>query len=593
MSGNKNLFFSALLAAFMGGPAARAAEFEVLDRFSVDGYAVLRSSADIPGGVFSVGGSSFVVQYGKVGIGTSNPAAKLEVAGANNVFSRFDFTATRGVLRLFNNSMGLANIADLGIDFTPSTGNPFAGIYSGWQESTLDGFLAFKTSNDGGATLPERIRITSTGSVGIGTAAPEYTVHVLGSNVNGTIAQFSRTGEQSVQMWAGNGTYSGILSTGHLAFLSGGSFTPKMVLQDTGSVGIGTANPAATLDVAGGVKVGTVTATCTSAIAGTLRWYDGHMSVCNGSGWRQLDNQPPPTIASITPASGLIAGGTHITINGTGFNLGLTVLVNGAAATVTGVTALQIAATTPAGSAGAAELKITNQDGQYVAGAFTYNPYPTLTTVSPAAGLQGTAITLTGTGFQTDVSVTIANISATSIVRVSDTQITAAAPASATSGAKDVKVTNPDAGSATLTNGFRYPVSARYWRVRQTGATVSHAPRSGQAEFYLGGNLLNVTSAMLSSSLTPGSPIPYGTANNCSDSGWIWYDGDYLIVDFGSAQSVDQFRVYSTFGGGQRGATWVMEYSDNGSSWTTISTMDYRTTGSYCGWYSFTWAILI
>ena len=69
---------------------SHAAEFEVLDRFSVDGYAVLRGSADIPGGSFSVGGSTFVVKDGNVGIGTAVANQKLSVNGGIGFASQND-----------------------------------------------------------------------------------------------------------------------------------------------------------------------------------------------------------------------------------------------------------------------------------------------------------------------------------------------------------------------------------------------------------------------------------------------------------------------------------------------------------------------
>ena len=78
-------------------------------------------------------------------------------------------------------------------------------------------------------------------------------------------------------------------------------------------------------------------------------------------------------------------------------------LVNGVPATgVTFVSATQVRANTPAGSAGARTVQITNPSGQSasLAGAFTYTtstPAPTLTAVSPASGSTtgGTAMTLT------------------------------------------------------------------------------------------------------------------------------------------------------------------------------------------------------
>ena len=63
----------------LAGAVLSAAEFEVLDKFSVDGYSVLRGSADIPGGGFTVGVSTFIVKAGNVGIGTTAPDANLQV----------------------------------------------------------------------------------------------------------------------------------------------------------------------------------------------------------------------------------------------------------------------------------------------------------------------------------------------------------------------------------------------------------------------------------------------------------------------------------------------------------------------------------
>ena len=88
MRGIKKLSLLAFLFAFLAAPFLHAAEFEVLDRFSVDGYSVLKGSADIPGGLFTVGASTFVVKSGNVGIGTTNPGAKLDVRDGTLKLSR-------------------------------------------------------------------------------------------------------------------------------------------------------------------------------------------------------------------------------------------------------------------------------------------------------------------------------------------------------------------------------------------------------------------------------------------------------------------------------------------------------------------------
>ena len=60
-------------------------------------------------------------------------------------------------------------------------------------------------------------------------------------------------------------------------------------------------------------------------------------------------------------ASGPATGGTQITINGTNFAAGAAVRVGGAlASSVTLVSATQLRATTPAGTAGAQAVQVTN-----------------------------------------------------------------------------------------------------------------------------------------------------------------------------------------------------------------------------------------
>jgi len=73
---------------------------------------------------------------------------------------------------------------------------------------------------------------------------------------------------------------------------------------------------------------------------------------------------PAPTIATISPASGPTGGGTAVTLTGTGFLAGATIVFGSAAATaVTVVSPTQITATTPAGSAGAVNVVVTNPNG--------------------------------------------------------------------------------------------------------------------------------------------------------------------------------------------------------------------------------------
>jgi|GEM_PF-550080 len=76
---------------------------------------------------------------------------------------------------------------------------------------------------------------------------------------------------------------------------------------------------------------------------------------------------PAPTIASVVPNTGSVLGETEITINGTNFQSGATVTIGGNPATgvvVTPGALSQIQAVTPAGSAGPADVVVTNPDAQ-------------------------------------------------------------------------------------------------------------------------------------------------------------------------------------------------------------------------------------
>lgn len=106
----------------------------------------------------------------------------------------------------------------------------------------------------------------------------------------------------------------------------------------------------------------------------------------NGSAIRKYSGNiaPVPTVTAVSPASGSTAGGTSITITGTGFAAGATVTVGGAACTgVNVVSATSITCTTPAGSAGTASVVVTSSGQSNAANTlFTYN-VPTTTTTPP------------------------------------------------------------------------------------------------------------------------------------------------------------------------------------------------------------------
>jgi hypothetical protein len=88
----------------------------------------------------------------------------------------------------------------------------------------------------------------------------------------------------------------------------------------------------------------------------------------SGSGSPASPDTPtyvPPTVTAISPDSGPATGGTKVTITGTGFNTGATVLFGGTAATdVRVVTTTTVTATTPARQVGPAQVQVWNPNNQ-------------------------------------------------------------------------------------------------------------------------------------------------------------------------------------------------------------------------------------
>jgi hypothetical protein len=83
----------------------------------------------------------------------------------------------------------------------------------------------------------------------------------------------------------------------------------------------------------------------------------------------------PLGIGTLNPSSGPAAGGTTITLRGSGFVSGAKVTIGGKAATTTFTDANTLTVVTPSLSSGAQQLQITNPDGEVVSldAAFTAN----------------------------------------------------------------------------------------------------------------------------------------------------------------------------------------------------------------------------
>ncbi|MGE3164552.1 MAG: IPT/TIG domain-containing protein [Planctomycetota bacterium] len=171
-----------------------------------------------------------------------------------------------------------------------------------------------------------------------------------------------------------------------------------------------------------------------------------------------------PTVTSVFPGAGDVAGGTTITITGSGFEAGVSVTIGGAPATVGSTSATSISCVSPAGVLGAQTLRVTNPLGLFdQSRTFTYVAIadPTINAVDPSTGSTsgGTEITVSGTGFQSGLTVLVGGVAATAVTLVSATTATAVTPAHA-AGTVNVQVTNPDTTGATAAAAFTFEAPA-------------------------------------------------------------------------------------------------------------------------------------
>lgn len=116
--------------------------------------------------------------------------------------------------------------------------------------------LRFSTTPDGAAGPSERMRITSTGNVGIGTASPISKLTVNGGVMLSAGAGASGSYFFPYYISETNFNAIGSASNGSMTFFSGVSGSAeRMRIDPSGNVGIGTSSPAAPLHVVGNAFV--------------------------------------------------------------------------------------------------------------------------------------------------------------------------------------------------------------------------------------------------------------------------------------------------------------------------------------------------
>ncbi len=203
----------------------------------------------------------------RVGIGTTTPAEELDVVGDVQVSGRL---GVGGGISAELDIKGASN-PEIRLQSTDSS-DPF--IYFGDQVDAVRGGIGYDTSADAlllrGYNNSTRIAIDSAGLVGIGTTAPSKKLTVAGDiQINGSSPEiyFTDTDTNADSKISASSTVGSLIigadinnevASTNMVFQTDGN--TKMIIKDSGNVGIGDDTPSYKLDVNGtGRFTGTLT----------------------------------------------------------------------------------------------------------------------------------------------------------------------------------------------------------------------------------------------------------------------------------------------------------------------------------------------
>jgi Chaperone of endosialidase len=253
---------------------------------------------------FSTGGTERlrISSSGNVGIGTTSPGVKLDVATAGSAANETGF-----ILR----NPSTAAYSTVNFDFY--TAGAWKGSFWAMRNNTGSGGVFGINTADTSGVGQERMRIAETGNVGIGTSSPSAKLDVSG--LVSTTGNFISPNDTWIYSWNG-GANNGAVRSG-INFIGGGSSamalytggSERMNINSSGRVGIGTNAAGHRLDVR----------ESSTSVAAFLGWntganyycYIGYQSsyslVCSGPTSGVSDGRLKKDIVPLGDAEGLSA----------------------------------------------------------------------------------------------------------------------------------------------------------------------------------------------------------------------------------------------------------------------------------------------
>ncbi len=243
-----------------------------------------------------------IVNIGNLGIGTTNPEANLAVIGNRVVFGGNktigNYATNDTVLELQNQNENAASYLRLGalnssLYFAVNDGYKYTGLFA--EGNPFIFYIGGK----------ERIRIATSGNIGIGTAAPAYNLHIAPPSgysrlvVQGVGGAGLATGIHILQ---GNSAATiGYAGTSNVLVIGNeGTFnTQHLAITPTGKIGIGTTNPLYSLDVNGSLRVNDKVGIGGAPTSDRLKVYGSVNASSVSAGNVTADNLDINTVATI------------------------------------------------------------------------------------------------------------------------------------------------------------------------------------------------------------------------------------------------------------------------------------------------------
>jgi hypothetical protein len=175
----------------------------------------------------------------RVGVGTNSPSSTIHVAGGTDASTSYDVAILAA-----GSSNTLGSGSKLYLSGTPTSPTIRAAMIEGVVTGATNAHSMLFYTSASGASPTERMRITSTGNVGIGTSSP------LGRlNVVSTIRVSDSSTETNALLTTVSGSSATIETRYGTPLIFGTNAIEAMRITSAGNVGIGTSSPSYRLDV--------------------------------------------------------------------------------------------------------------------------------------------------------------------------------------------------------------------------------------------------------------------------------------------------------------------------------------------------------